>query len=69
LYQKARKGEIQGFTGIDSPYEIPEHPDLVLETGKEKVVESADRLLSHVLNLVRLKEEDREGASGPGGQI
>ena len=69
LYQKARKGEIKGFTGIDSPYEIPEHPDLILETGKEKVVESAERLLSHVLNLVRLKEEDREGAPGPGGQI
>jgi bifunctional enzyme CysN/CysC len=69
LYQKARKGEIKGFTGIDSPYEIPEHPDLILETGKEKVVESAERLLSHVLNLIRLKEEDREGAPGPGGQI
>jgi bifunctional enzyme CysN/CysC len=69
LYQKARKGEIKGFTGIDSPYEIPEQPDLILETGKEKVVESAERLLSHVLNLVRLKEEDREGAPGPGGQI
>jgi len=69
LYQKARKGEIKGFTGIDSPYEIPEHPDLILETGKEKVVESAERLLSHALNLVRLKEEDREGAPGPGGQI
>ena len=69
LYQKARKGEIKGFTGIDSPYEIPEHPDLTLETGKEKVVESAERLLGHVLNLVRLKEEDREGAPGPGGQI
>ena len=69
LYQKARKGEIKGFTGIDSPYEIPEQPDLILKTGKEKVVESAERLLSHVLNLVRLKEEDREGAPGPGGQI
>lgn len=69
LYQKARKGEIKGFTGIDSPYEIPEHPDLILETGKEKVAESVERLLTHVLNLVRLKEEDREGAAGPGGQI
>ena len=69
LYQKARKGEIQGFTGIDSPYEAPEKPDLILETGKEEVEQSAARLLTHVLNLVRLKEEDREGAAGPGGQI
>ena len=39
------------------------------ETGKEEVEQSAARLLTHVLNLVRLKEEDREGAAGPGGQI
>jgi bifunctional enzyme CysN/CysC len=69
LYQKARKGEIQGFTGIDSPYEAPEKPDLILETGKEKVEQSAARLLSHVLSLVRLKDGDQEGAAGPGGQI
>ena len=30
LYKKARAGEITGFTGIDDPYEPPEHPDLVL---------------------------------------
>ena len=32
LYGKARRGEIKGFTGIDSPYEEPEAPDLVLDT-------------------------------------
>lgn len=32
LYQKARKGEIVHFTGITSPYEIPEHPDLRIDT-------------------------------------
>ena len=30
LYAKARAGEIKGFTGIDDPYEAPEHPELVL---------------------------------------
>jgi bifunctional enzyme CysN/CysC len=30
LYAKARAGEITGFTGIDDPYEAPEHPELVL---------------------------------------
>ena len=30
LYAKARAGELQGFTGIDDPYEAPEHPELVL---------------------------------------
>ena len=32
LYAKARRGEIRGFTGIDDPYEVPEHPELTLET-------------------------------------
>jgi adenylylsulfate kinase len=32
LYRKARAGEIKGFTGIDDPYEEPEHPELVLPT-------------------------------------
>jgi adenylylsulfate kinase-like enzyme len=69
LYQKARKGEIKGFTGIDSPYEEPEHPDLILETGKEKVEDSVGVLLKHVLGLVQLKDLDHEGGAGPGGQI
>jgi bifunctional enzyme CysN/CysC len=69
LYRKARAGEIKGFTGIDSPYEEPESPDLVLRTDREKVDVSVAHLLQHVLGLVSLKEEDRESAEGPGGQI
>ncbi|NBR62879.1 MAG: adenylyl-sulfate kinase, partial [Verrucomicrobia bacterium] len=69
LYRKARTGEIKGFTGIDSPYEEPERPDLVLHTDRENVESSVDRLLRHVLSTVRLKDEDRESAEGPGGQI
>lgn len=69
LYRKARAGEIKGFTGIDSPYEEPEKPDLVLHTDQENVESSVGHLLQHVLGLVRLKEEDRESAEGPGGQI
>ena len=69
LYRKARAGEIKGFTGIDSPYEEPERPDLILHTDRENVESSVGRLLQHVLGLVRLKEQDRESAGGPGGQI
>ena len=69
LYRKARAGEIKGFTGIDSPYEQPERPDLILHTDRENVESSVGHLLQHVLGLVRLREEDREGAGGPGGQI
>lgn len=45
LYKKARAGEISDFTGIDSPYEAPEMPDLVIQTDK-LTVESAVALIS-----------------------
>ncbi len=45
LYAKARRGEIKGFTGIDSPYEAPEAPDLDLPTAQQTVAESAQQLI------------------------
>lgn len=45
LYKKAAKGEIKGMTGIDDPYEVPEKPDLILETGKESIQDSLKKLL------------------------
>jgi len=48
LYQKARRGEIPEFTGISAPYEPPERPELVLDTNRQSVKESVDRLLGHL---------------------
>lgn len=48
LYKKARAGEVKNFTGIDSPYEVPQHPDIVIETGKLSVDESISRLLRYI---------------------
>jgi adenylyl-sulfate kinase len=45
LYVRARKGEIAQFTGISSPYEPPEHPDLTLHTESETVEQSVDRIM------------------------
>ena len=45
LYQKARKGEIKNYTGISSPYEEPEHPDLVLDTANETVETNVEKVL------------------------
>ena len=45
LYIKARKGEIPQVTGISSPYEPPEHPEITLHTDKETVEESLDRII------------------------
>lgn len=48
LYEKARAGEIKGFTGIDSPYEAPENSDLIIHTMEETVEESVERLVSYI---------------------
>ncbi|ADU51742.1 sulfate adenylyltransferase [Thermaerobacter marianensis DSM 12885] len=45
LYRKALAGQIQGFTGVDAPYEEPERPDLVCDTSRETVAESTARVL------------------------
>ncbi|MBD8064396.1 sulfate adenylyltransferase subunit CysN [Devosia sp. PTR5] len=44
LYKRARAGEIKNFTGIDSPFEVPEDPEIVLHGGDETPSELADRL-------------------------
>jgi len=48
LYQKAQAGEIRDFTGIDSPYEEPLTPELVLDTAKETPAESAQKVLEYL---------------------
>ncbi|MCE9581827.1 MAG: sulfate adenylyltransferase subunit CysN [Planctomycetes bacterium] len=45
LYRKARRGELKNFTGIDSPYEAPEKPEITLDTTRNTVTESADRIV------------------------
>lgn len=49
LYKKARRGELKNFTGIDSPYEAPESPEIRLDTANRTVEEVADEVLSDLL--------------------
>jgi bifunctional enzyme CysN/CysC len=49
LYAKARRGELKNFTGIDSAYERPESPELVLDTHQHTVAECVDRIIERVL--------------------
>jgi bifunctional enzyme CysN/CysC len=53
LYRKARAGEIEEFTGISSPYEIPESPFLRLDTATRTVDECVGDLLTRVTPLIR----------------
>lgn len=48
LYKKARAGEIKDFTGIDSPYEVPSHPEIRLDTSQSTVDECVDSLIAYL---------------------
>jgi bifunctional enzyme CysN/CysC len=50
LYAKARAGQIRNFTGIDSPYERPEHAEMVLDTLAQPVEELADQLVDRIVD-------------------
>jgi bifunctional enzyme CysN/CysC len=49
LYAKARAGDIKNFTGIDSPYEEPEDPELVLDTTAMSALEAADKVIADLV--------------------
>jgi adenylylsulfate kinase len=46
LYKKARAGEIKNLTGIDAPYEEPENPELIIDTDKYNIGESAELVIN-----------------------
>jgi len=48
LYAKARAGEIKEFTGISSPYEAPEAPELRVDTGNQTLEESVEQVLAYL---------------------
>jgi adenylylsulfate kinase len=48
LYARARRGEIRNFTGIDDPYEVPEHPELTLDTRALSVDQCVGRVLARL---------------------
>ena len=49
LYKKARKGEIPNFTGISSPYESPENPEIRIDTTKLSAEEAANQIIEFIL--------------------
>jgi adenylylsulfate kinase len=46
LYARARRGEIRNFTGIDDPYEVPDHPELSLDTRALSVEQAVNQVLA-----------------------
>ena len=48
LYGKARRGEIKNFTGIDSPYEAPQSPEIDVDTSDIEAADAADRIVEYL---------------------
>ncbi|MCF8219285.1 MAG: adenylyl-sulfate kinase [Bacteroidales bacterium] len=58
LYKRARRGEIQNFTGIDAPFDPPENPDIELKTNIESIEESIEKTLRIILPEITYVRED-----------
>jgi adenylylsulfate kinase len=58
LYKKAMAGEITGFTGVDDPYEVPENPELVIDTMVQTPEESLQAVLTRLVELGYLESDE-----------
>jgi adenylyl-sulfate kinase len=57
LYKRADAGLLKGFTGVDDPYEEPQHPELVIETDKMSVEEGTNLILAKLEELGYIEPE------------
>jgi len=48
LYKKAMAGEIKGFTGVDDPYEAPEHAEITIDSEHESIDQSTDKIVRYL---------------------
>jgi bifunctional enzyme CysN/CysC len=69
LYKKARAGEITNFTGVGSPYEAPESPELVLNTAETPPEESLAALFNFAIALSKYPTDHAPGQGSAGEGI
>lgn len=60
LYRRALAGEIASFTGVSDPYEAPDNPDVLVDSSKETLSESVERILDHLRGEGLLEVEEQE---------
>ena len=56
MYKKARAGQIADFTGINAPFEIPDHPSLEIHTDTENIETSLQHILDNIIPIISLKK-------------
>ncbi len=69
LYKLVDEGKITGFTGVDDPYEEPEHPELIVETDQETVEQSVGRILTTLEALGYLEPEVPSAVAATAGSF
>ncbi len=59
MYARARRGELNGFTGIDDPYEPPDHPEITLDTVNNTPQENAHFIIEHLIEqgFIRVRNQ------------
>lgn len=62
LYKKARDGAIKNFTGIDSPYEKPESPEIHIKTNEKSIEECVDFVLHHLIKFGYIQGQENDYA-------
>lgn len=55
LYKKARSGDIQEFTGISSPYEVPENPEIIVRSGEDSVESCTNKIIDYLIRESKIK--------------
>jgi adenylylsulfate kinase len=56
LYKKARAGEIKDMTGLTSPYEAPENPEIEIKTEEETIESAVDKIYHYIIPKLQLKK-------------
>ena len=59
LYEKARRGEIKGFTGVDDPYEEPQSPEIYIDTMNEQPDDSLNKILESLVEYGYIENAER----------
>ncbi len=69
LYKKARAGDIKNFTGIDSEYQTPEHPEVILNTAKQSIEECADAIIAYLVTVNILQYDALKAIETPTAEL
>lgn len=66
LYRRARAGEIPEFTGISAPYEVPDHPEIIVDTHRSSIAACVDQVMEYLMNKVLIFTDSAECNLGAG---